>query len=452
MATKMPGGKRPAPEGNLKRNKPYPNPSYEPNQHKSNYTKLNLKVYIYKYLPNPSYEPSYQILAFLKLILETNAHLAKYLPSNTYLSYLPAMDTSASNAPKKSLRATLTAQYEARVASTLEKVDPNRAKARSALKDIDMDVEALAGEWDGYKDPMPSTSQSYEEAPVLTLRELMPGSTGGDVEDRDLDLSFRADKIDFMVVHRPLSAEEKEVDMVLKDPADVDWSIPDQSEYEDIMGTALDIYTDEKPELVHALAWSSVGSTTGVGCFSVRTGRLSDLDDIRGTLRTIIVHGQCFESFPKKSLMKSYSLTAFFPRSTKCVGTKKLITWLLSCNRGLQGKIWPIEARKYPEDHPVARRRGARVLSFTGDQTFLDSLQRFPKDFPFNIRIANVYIRGGERTAEGKSTALRRRPRMTAESLKNLLRRHGKEIADEANAEEDAKDKANGKNPEGNRA
>ena len=356
--------------------------------------------------------------------------------------FIPDMDTSAGPVPppKKSIRASLTAQYEARVATTLEKVDPNRAKARTALQDIEYDVEALEGEWTGYKEPLPTATQSTEEAPILTLRELMPGATGGDDEDRELDISFRADKVEFMVVQRPLTAPEVEVDMVLKDPADVDWSIPDQTEYEDIMGTALDIYTDERPELVHALAGSSVGTATGVGCFSVRTGRLTDLEDIRGTLRTIIIHGMCFESFPKKSLMKSYSLTAFFPRSTKCVGTKKLVTWLLSCNRGLQGKIWPIEARRYPDDHPIARRRGARVLSFTGDQVFLDSLQRFPRDFPFNIRIANVYIRGGERAKEGQTVLKRRRPRMTAEALKNLLRRHGKEIADEADAEESAKE------------
>ena len=351
-------------------------------------------------------------------------------------------DTAAGPAPRKNLRASLTAQYEERVATTLEKVDPNRAKARAALQDVEYDVEALEGEWTGYKEPLPTASQGNEEAPLLTLRELMPGATGGDEEDRDLDLSFKADKVDFMVVHRPLTAPELEVDMVLKDPADVDWSIPDQSEYEDIMGTALDIYTDERPELVHALAWSSVGTTTGVGCFSVRTGRLADLEDIRGTLRTITIKGMCFESFPKMSLMKSYSLTAFFPRSTKCVGTKKLVTWLLSCNRGLQGKIWPIEARRYPDTHPITRRRGARVLSFTGDQTFLDSLQRFPRDFPFNIRIANVYIRGGERAKEGQTVLRRRRPRMTAEALKNLLKRHGKEIAEEAEAEESAKERA----------
>ena len=185
--------------------------------------------------------------------------------------------------------------------------------------------------------------------------------------------------------------------------------------------------------------WSSVGAATGVGCFSVRTGRLEDLEDIRGTLRTIIHEGRCFESYPKRALMKSYSLTAFFPRSTKCVGTKKLVTWLLSCNRGLQGKIWPVEARKYPDDHQIARRRRARMLSFTGDQTFLDSLQRFPRDFPFNIKIANVYIRSGERTSEGQKVLRRRRPRMTAEALKNLLHRHGKEIVEDAEKEDPVK-------------
>ena len=244
------------------------------------------------------------------------------------------MDTSSSK--KKTLRASLTEPYEARVATTLEKVDPNRAKARAILKDEEtMEVESLDGEWDGYKETLPSDAKAYIDTPLLTLRQLMPGSSGGDEDDQDLDQSFRADKIEFMVVRRPLTPAEKQADTVLVDPGDVDWSIPEQSDYEDIMGTALDIYTDDRPELVHALAWSSVGSATGVGCISVKTGRLSDMEDIRGTLRTINIQGMCFEFFPKRVLMKSYSLTAFFPRSTKCVGTKKL-----SCNRGLQGKIW----------------------------------------------------------------------------------------------------------------
>ena len=175
----------------------------------------------------------------------------------------------------------------------------------------------------------------------------MPGATCGDDDDHELDLTFRANKVEFIVTHRSLHPAELKADCVLKDPADVDWSIPDQAEFEDIMGNCMDVYTDERPELVHALSWFSVGAATGVGCFSVKTGRMSDLNDIRDTLRTIIVDGKCIESFPKRSLMKSYSLTAFFPHATKCVGTKKLVTWLLSCNRGLQ------------DDHPIIRRRGS---------------------------------------------------------------------------------------------
>ena len=280
---------------------------------------------------------------------------------------------------------------------------------------------------------------SYMDSPLLTLRELMPGSTGSSKDDTDLDQSFRADRIEFMVVQRDLTASEARESGVIEDPGDVDWDIPTAEQYEDIVGHLFDIFTDDDSQLIHAFRWSSVGSTTGVGCFSVKTGKHGHLEDIRGVLRSIILKGQCFESFPKKALMKTFSLTAYFPRSTKCVGTKKLLHWLLSCNRGLKGNIWPIEARKYPDDHPIVRRRGARIVSFTGDQDFLDSLQRFPKEFPFNIKLANVYVRGGARTTEGKAPVRRRRPKMTAKALRNLLTRHGKEIVEDAEAEDDEK-------------
>ena len=54
--------------------------------------------------------------------------------------------------------------------------------------------------------------------------------------------------------------------------------------------------------------------------------------------------------------------------------------------------------RYFPKDHDNPRRRGARIIAFEGDQTFLDKLHTFPKDFPFNIRFGgNIYIRGGDR-------------------------------------------------------
>ena len=129
----------------------------------------------------------------------------------------------------------------------------------------------------------------------------------------------------------------------------------------------------------------------------------------------------CFETFPKKAMLKSFSLTAFFSRSTKFVGVGRLIEWLFFCNKGLKGTIWPSVAKKFPDNHPNPRKRGARLLAFTGDQKFLDSLYSFPRGFPFHIKLANVYIQGGERTTEGRVQTRRRRPRMSEEALKALL-------------------------------
>ena len=258
------------------------------------------------------------------------------------------MDTNDVSAVKKNARATISKLYDARVAATTEKIDPLRAKANAALKDVDnFEVEKLDGQWGA--DTVPhATAANPEEVPLMTLRQLMPGSTGDEDEDRELDTAYKADKIEFIVVQRPLTANEEKAGNAIEDPADVDWTIPTQDEYEDVMGLVFDVHTDEKPEMVHTFSWSSVGTATGVGCFTVRTGRPTDIEDIRGTVRAVVYKGKCYETFPKKAIMKSYALTAFFPRATKHVGTKKLIFWLLSCNPGLKGKIWPIEAKKIP--------------------------------------------------------------------------------------------------------
>ena len=344
------------------------------------------------------------------------------------------MDTSSG--PKRNMRASITKQYEDRVKETMAKLDPNRAKARDALQDEDVILEPLDGDITA-KERAPDPEVPYLEAPLMTLRELMPGGTGEDDEDGELDQQFRADKIEFLVMFRPLTTSEVKEKLILQDAADVDWTIPVHELYEDIMSQIFDIYTEVNPDMVHAFKWSSVGSATGVGCFCVKTGKPTDIEEIRGVLRSIIHEGLCFESFPKKALLKSFSLTAYFPRSTKFVGTKKLVYWLLACNPGLKGTIWPVEARKFPDTHPIPRKRGARILSFSGDQKFLDSLHNFPPNFPFSIKLANVYIRGGERAKNNNPQQRKRRPRMTEEALKKLLARHGKEITEEAERKED---------------
>ena len=346
------------------------------------------------------------------------------------------MDTN-SGPVKRNLRADITRKFDERVAATLERVDPHRAKAREVLGDVEgFELEEFSSAFAAPKHAK-VTPTSYLDAPLLTLRQLMPGSTGEGEDDGELDQAFRADKIEFLVMHRELTPNEVQQECVIEDIGDVDWGIPNQEEFEDLMGKVVDVFTDEQHALVEALKWSSVGSATGVGCFSVGTGNLGHMNDIRDILRNILHHGYCFESFPRKAMMKSFSFTAFFPRSTKYVGMEKLVEWLLLLNRGLRGTIWPSVAKKFPDTHPSPRKRGARILSFTGEQEFLDSLHSFPKGYPFSIKIANVYIEGGERTKEGKTVLRRKRPKMTQEALNALLKRHGKEIIDNADANDE---------------
>ena len=148
--------------------------------------------------------------------------------------------------------------------------------------------------------------------------------------------------------------------------------------------------------------------------------------------------GKCYESFPKKAIVKSYSLSAFFPRACKFVGMEKLIEWIFLCNRGLKGTIWPSQVKQIKDDHENPRKRGARILTFTGDQKFMDTLHAFPRGYPFSIKLSNVYIQGGERVRAGATAQRRRRPKMSDTALKELLARHGKDAMDEAEAKNDA--------------
>ena len=108
-----------------------------------------------------------------------------------------------------------------------------------------------------------------------------------------------------------------------------------------------------------------------------------------------------------------------------------------SCNPGLKGSIETIECREYNKTHPVVRRRGAKMITFTGEEEFLDSLHSFPSNFPFSIKIANAYIRGGDRVKERYAGGKLQRPRISNGALQDLLKRNSNMMADATAEAED---------------
>jgi hypothetical protein len=326
-----------------------------------------------------------------------------------------------------------------------ERVDETRAKSgvapRPAQNPDDFEEEILSGTIEAPKKPVPQLKLAPSEIPLLSLRELMPeGAQNTDLQDRSLDHKFKADKIEFVLVSRPASPSEIEHNVVLEDVQQVNWGIPTAEDYFEVIGRVTSRFTDVDPTFIHGLSWSSVGSHTGTGVFSIKTGQMEHIRGFRAMLRDFINNGQCYESIPKEAIMNKYSLTLFISPGVAFVDTKKVLGWLLELNRGLKGKIEPVSVKKFKATHPNVRRRGARVVSFTGDQDFLDSLYQFPRDYPFDVKVGNIYIRGGDRTEQSCPRSVRgrtARPKMTQAALHELLAKNRGDIVDQAMAAED---------------
>ena len=178
---------------------------------------------------------------------------------------------------------------------------------------------------------------------------------------------------------------------------DLEWGIPSQEVFDDAISTAIFSFTEKEEARIHSLDWSSTGWDTGVGLVSISTKDLELVNDFRDAVAKLDIDGQCFITMPKQMLLKKYALTVYFGRSFARLETKRLMLWLGTCNN-LKGKFDIIETWLFSKTHENPKRCGARIVAFEGDQTFLDSLHRYPKDYPFNIQFGgNLYIRGGER-------------------------------------------------------
>ena len=235
----------------------------------------------------------------------------------------------------------------------------------------------------------------------------------------------------------------------------------EQDLFDEVVARGIQIFTKDSPDLILNLAWSSTGWETGVGLVALTTDNLKTVDDFRynncylylplpaityHTLplkypylpHTIITYlssypylphtinsypssyyrqavaavdanDQRFVTLPKQMLLRKYALTAYFGRQFAIFDTPRLMYWLGLCNN-LSGQFELVETRLFSKTHDNPRRRGARIVAFEGNQEFLDCLQRYPKDYPFNIRFGgNIYIRGGDRYAEKQVFTLTKR-------------------------------------------
>ena len=119
---------------------------------------------------------------------------------------------------------------------------------------------------------------TYNHAPQVTLRELMPENSVAPQPSDRLDSTFRAERLEFIVMCRPLTATT---------PEELEWDIPETDLYDQVVTEAAAIYIEEDIERADTLSWSSVGQNTGIGVFAMDTAKMDLISIFRGIIRNL---------------------------------------------------------------------------------------------------------------------------------------------------------------------
>ena len=95
---------------------------------------------------------------------------------------------------------------------------------------------------------------------------------------------------------------------------EVEWEIPDQEVFDEVIQAALYQYTLGDTMRNKTLAWSSTGWDTGVGVVAITTDDLALVEEFRDAVAQVEHEGQRFITLPKQMLLKKYALTIYFGR------------------------------------------------------------------------------------------------------------------------------------------
>lgn len=107
----------------------------------------------------------------------------------------------------KTARGDISSKYAQKSDACQAKKNSESAKKRNNDKDFEIkDLKRKVYPASSYKLPPP---KPYIEQPTITLCSLMLGdSKDADPEDRRLDISFKAEKVEFLLVARPVTDRE----------------------------------------------------------------------------------------------------------------------------------------------------------------------------------------------------------------------------------------------------
>ena len=352
---------------------------------------------------------------------------------------------SAEDAPpakKANTMKALATSYQARVKDTKAKLLQKKTGSADPVALAEGNVETEMYHEMVEPSTTPVALPSYEKAPVVTLRQLMPKgiSTEQDPDDQDnmpLDKEFKSELIEFVVMIKKLEICET------PDYSKIEWDLPEAEFFDQIMNEAYADFIESDITRMDAIKWSSVGSQTGVGVFSAVASKLDDVQLFREVIRSKVYAGHMAESFPRQTMLNDYGLSLYAHKGIIAYRAPLLMRMLLRTHHedfDASCKCEVLKADKFGADFPIARKQNTRIITLIPNREFLDRLYKFPPNYPFGAGLCKrLFITGGSRVNPSDPTAkkIEKRPRFAKKAMERFLRDAHEEIVRKANEEQE---------------
>ena len=89
---------------------------------------------------------------------------------------------------------------------------------------------------------------SYADAPILNLKDLLPPElVGPKAQDLTLDSTFRATRLEFIILAR--ANDDALLNPDKDDDDEVEWGIPEQELFDEVVARGVQIFTQDSPDL-----------------------------------------------------------------------------------------------------------------------------------------------------------------------------------------------------------
>jgi len=144
----------------------------------------------------------------------------------------------------------------------------------------------------------------------------------------------------------------------------------------------------------------------------------------RAILRGFSTEAMMVETYPVSDMLKRYALTIFLHRH-HTVPDHRIGEVIKIHNQGLKGSFTIIYTKRIKS----GPREGARILSLSASEDFLDSLSRYDKNHRFRLSHKRFFITGGVRKDSSPSAPL---PSLPADQVSSLLQGNMSKILENA--------------------